>query len=399
MKEGWEMVKLGKVLKPSENWVSVAPTDSYKLLGMSLEGRGLFVREEKLGSEVSAKYLNKVVPGEFMYSRLFAWKGAFDKAAKEFEGCFVSDEYPAFQPDTDKLDIDYLTYFFQQKRVWLAVEQFCVGVTKASRNRFKEKFFLDFEIPLPPLTEQRRIAGQLAALKGKIDAVRALRGEQVREVERVKDTFLNGLFESLEIEFGAVSFTEIVNLKHGFQFRDFHFREKGIPVVKIGQIKPNGTLDLSNCSYVSENDAKQFTDFRIFKDDLLMALTGGTLGKVCYVKHDYGVVLQNYRVGKFEVKNEQVLDKDYLFFVLTSTYFLNQVFGKINQAAQPNIGKAEMEKTKIPLPSLTEQRRIVAEIQAFQTKMEQLKSAQAGQLAGLEGLFPAVLERAFRGEW
>ena len=31
--------------------------------------------------------------------------------------------------------------------------------------------------------------------------------------------------------------------------------------------------------------------------------------------------------------------------------------------------------------------------------MEQLKAAQAGQLAGLEGLFPAVLERAFRGEW
>jgi hypothetical protein len=31
--------------------------------------------------------------------------------------------------------------------------------------------------------------------------------------------------------------------------------------------------------------------------------------------------------------------------------------------------------------------------------MRQLKSAQSEQLAGLEGLFPAVLERAFRGEW
>jgi restriction endonuclease S subunit len=108
------------------------------------------------------------------------------------------------------------------------------------------------------------------------------------------------------------------------------------------------------------------------------------------VKQDYGTVLQNYRVGKFEIKNEDGLNKDYLYHVLTSTYFLNQVFGKINQAAQPNIGKAEMEKTKIPLPPIAEQRRIVSEIQAFQTKMDALKAAQAGQLSALEGLFPGV---------
>lgn len=193
LKEGWELVKLKKVVKPSENHVNVSPTDRYKLLGMSLEGRGLFIREEKLGAEVSAKYLNKVVPGEFMYSRLFAWKGAFDKVSTEFEGCFVSDEYPSFQPDKDKLDIDYLTYFFKQKKVWGEVEQFCIGVTKASRNRFKEKFFLDFEIPLPPLGEQKRIVenlfklsalklemvGQLSALESLFPGVleKAFRGE------------------------------------------------------------------------------------------------------------------------------------------------------------------------------------------------------------------------------
>ncbi|MBK9338451.1 MAG: restriction endonuclease subunit S [Lewinellaceae bacterium] len=206
-KQGWEMVKLGEVLNPSENWVAVVPTDRYKMLGLSLEGRGLFVREEKLGSEVSAKYLNKVVPGEFMYSRLFAWKGAFDKAAKDFEGCYVSDEFPAFQPHKDKLDIDFLAYFFKQKSVWTAVEQYCMGVTKASRNRFKEQFFLNLEIPLPPLSEQQRIAGRLAALKGKIDAVRTLR-EQVREVERVAENAFdfvipNAKFERKRLEMGT----------------------------------------------------------------------------------------------------------------------------------------------------------------------------------------------------
>ena len=206
------MVKLGEVLKPSENWVPVVPTEKYKLLGLSLEGRGLFIREEKLGSEVSAKYLNKVVPGEFMYSRLFAWKGAFDKAAKDFEGCYVSDEFPAFKPDKGKLDIDFLTCFFKQKSVWTAVEQFCMGVTKASRNRFKEQFFMDFEIPLPSLPEQQRIAGRLAALKGKIDEVKGLRGEQLKGVERVEKNFSKTIFEKALIENKVVRLSEIANL-------------------------------------------------------------------------------------------------------------------------------------------------------------------------------------------
>jgi len=53
----------------------------------------------------------------------------------------------------------------------------------------------------------------------------------------------------------------------------------------------------------------------------------------------------------------------------------------------------------LKVPNLSEQRRIITEIQAFQSKMVALKAAQAGQLAALEGLFPGVLEKAFRGEW
>lgn len=102
MKHSWEKTKIGNFVHRSGNSVALVPTETYSLLGMSLEGRGLFVREQKKGAEIGSKSLNKVVAGEFIYSRLFAWKGAFDFVKENFEGCFVSDEYPTFIVDETK---------------------------------------------------------------------------------------------------------------------------------------------------------------------------------------------------------------------------------------------------------------------------------------------------------
>ncbi|MBX2891792.1 MAG: restriction endonuclease subunit S [Saprospiraceae bacterium] len=393
MKNGWKIVKLGKVLKPSENWVSVVPTDSYKLLGMSLEGRGLFVREEKLGSEVSAKYLNKVIPGEFMYSRLFAWKGAFDKAAKEFDGCFVSDEYPAFQPDKDKLDIDYLTYFFLQKSVWTAVEQFCIGVTKASRNRFKEKFFLDFEIPLPPLSEQQRIAGRLAALKGKMDAVRALRGEQVREVERIAENAFDFVIPNAEFERRKIG--EVSTFKTGKTppTSHPHYFEGDLDWYCPSDINNQKDCYLQGSSKKISQDALDDNKATWYESETILLISiGGTIGKVGILKEPAS---SNQQITGIKF-NESVLPEYGCYWLKKSKA---EIINRAAQATLPIINQKKIAEIEIAIPPLSEQRRIVAEIQAFQTKMAQLKAAQAGQLAGLEGLFPAVLEKAFRGEW
>lgn len=175
MKHNWEKARIGNFLQQAENSVSLIPNESYSLLGMSLEGRGLFVREQKRGSEIGSKSLNRVITGEFIYSRLFAWKGAFDFVKDDFEGCYVSDEYPSFIVDETQADVRFLHYYFNQSKVWKEVEQYCIGVTKASRNRFKEKFFINMEVNLPSLPEQKRIISKIEGVKSKIEQVRELR--------------------------------------------------------------------------------------------------------------------------------------------------------------------------------------------------------------------------------
>jgi type I restriction enzyme S subunit len=58
----------------------------------------------------------------------------------------------------------------------------------------------------------------------------------------------------------------------------------------------------------------------------------------------------------------------------------------------------QLENTPIRLPSLVDQRRIVAELDALQAKVDAVKRLQAETAAELDALLPALLDRAFKGE-
>ena len=187
-----------------------------------------------------------------------------------------------------------------------------------------------------------------------------------------------------------VKFSEVVYLRHGHQFRKYDFVKSGIPVVKIGQCKANGTLDLSKCDYIDSNRIDEFEDYRIEKGDILMALTGGTLGKVTEVNKDYGVAVQNYRVGNFFPKKD--ITKAFIKLILLSNIFQDLVASKVNQGAQPNIGKDNIDNMIIPLPSLPEQQRIVTKLDGLFAKIDQAIGLLEENIKHTQALMGSVLD-------
>jgi type I restriction enzyme M protein len=157
-------IVLGDVLTEKQNYEILVPTNTYNMLGVSLAGRGPFLRETKLGQEISGKELNKVDKGNFIYSRLFAWKGAFGIIADEFDGYYCSNEFPVYEVDETQVLADYLNLYFTRPFVWGEVEKFCKGTTKASRNRFKEIFLLSMKIRVPEVERQREILNAVSGL-------------------------------------------------------------------------------------------------------------------------------------------------------------------------------------------------------------------------------------------
>jgi type I restriction enzyme M protein len=159
------VITLGNVLKEKLNYEILVPSKTYNILGCSLAGRGPFLRETKLGQEISGKELNKVSKGNFLYSRLFAWKGAFGIIAEELDGYYCSNEFPVYEVDETQVLADYLSLYFTRPFVWNEVEKFCKGTTKASRNRFKEEFLLAMKIRVPKIERQREILNAVDELK------------------------------------------------------------------------------------------------------------------------------------------------------------------------------------------------------------------------------------------
>ena len=273
------------------------------------------------------------------------------------------------------------------------IQKLKISVANADHKRRWISEFSKIKILIPSYTEQRQIACILSTADAVIEKTQAA----IAKYKAIKQGLLQDLFtrgidlntnklrpryedapnlykESklglIPVEWNEKVFGEEVDLIHGHQFRDYDFTEFGIPVVKIGQVKPEN-VDLSSCSFVAYGREDEFQNEIIRNGDVLMALTGATLGKACLVKGLNGIVLQNYRVGRFEpIIKENDIDKEFLYYLLIAGDLLTQIFNKVNTGAQGNIGKADFEKATFKKPPFDEQQKIAERLKAIDNKLQ-----------------------------
>jgi type I restriction enzyme S subunit len=173
----------------------------------------------------------------------------------------------------------------------------------------------------------------------------------------------------------TLGFTKIIKIRHGYQFREYDFTDEGIKIVKITQLDKDGYLNLDNCSFINDNRLDEFERILIKENDVLMCLTGGTIGKIIKVGKVTEPLVQNYRVGHFSPLNNNI-SNDYVFWYMTSSLTTSQMFSEIRETGQPNIGMEDFGKMKVILPPLSEQIEIV--------KLLELKTKEIDDLVQLE---------------
>ena len=178
----------------------------------------------------------------------------------------------------------------------------------------------------------------------------------LQKYSKMKDSGIEWIGEIPE-SWNVFPSKHIIQLKHGHQFRSKDYVDTGIPVVRITQITPDGEIDLQKSLFVPENWIHKYSDFLLSKGDILMALTGATIGKTGRIISDIGKAFQNYRVGNFIPKNNKI-SREYIYYLLSSDYAYDQILINVNQASQPNIGQDYFDEIKFPIPLITEQKQI-----------------------------------------
>jgi hypothetical protein len=181
--DGWTRVRLADVLKVVSNAVRVQPEAEYKMAGVKWYGEGVFHRETVRGDAISARHLSPLVAGALIYNRLFAWKASFAVVPTSLANCHVSNEFPQFIPDKSKVLSEYLYLWCITDQTIKAVNAASTGSAAVSRNRFREAFFLDFEIAIPPLPVQRKIVVTWKCAKRAAVATEAKIDQLERDIE------------------------------------------------------------------------------------------------------------------------------------------------------------------------------------------------------------------------
>lgn len=189
---GWQRVVLRDVMEPVVDRVSVEPGRTYPNLGIYSFGRGVFSKSDIDGGLTSATVLNRVTAGQFIYSRLFAFEGAYSFVPDELDGYFVSNEFPCFATDPERLSARWLAIYLRSPERWAELAGASKGLG-VRRQRIPAEAVLNYEVWLPPIGQQRELVGVVDHLV----SVRAAQADNAQRIESLVPSALNQAFAEL----------------------------------------------------------------------------------------------------------------------------------------------------------------------------------------------------------
>lgn len=147
---------MGKIISISKSEELVIPDGVYPNFGLYNFAKGTFEKEPIQGILTSAKTLTRVKKQQFIYNRLFAFEGAYAMVPTEFDGYYVSNEYPIFDCNLNYVKPEFLFAYFKSPNVWRQLAKESTGLGHR-RQRVKQDKILLHRLSLPPLDWQIRI--------------------------------------------------------------------------------------------------------------------------------------------------------------------------------------------------------------------------------------------------
>lgn len=378
------LIRLSEIAEPTDRFETVKPEAEYRLLGMRSRIGGPFLRETKRGVETSAVRLNRVESGDFIFSRLFAWQGAFGLVPAHLHGCYVSNEFPLFLINLDRAVPEYLVYWFGLPQIQKRVEADCTGSTPGTRNRYSEKHFLCLSLDLPSISVQRGIVSRIQRVATRLDEARRLR----QEIQDDAKALLHSVFHRLIQGAAYRPLAEVAPIVR----RPVAIELDGIYPELGARSFGKGLFHKPTLSGADLDWQKLF---RIHAGDLVISNIKAWEGAIAVAgEADHG------RVGSHRyitcVAKEGVSTPEFLCFYLLTNEGIEQVQGASPGSADRNrtLAISRLEQLRVPVPTIEKQR----EFSTLQTKIAAIHQAQAANQPELDALLPAVLDKAFKGE-
>lgn len=270
--------------------------------------------------------------------------------ARYFEDIIIykQDERPALlssiailRADCRKITPEFLYYTLKSPAVRKDVRENYGSGSAIPRIVLKD--FKRMPFSFPSIEEQRKITNLCSTIDAKIQINNA-----------INENLLEQALTMYAIQFAALDrngcIGDYCSVKSGFAFKSSWWTTTGVKVIKIGSINQDN-MNLSECSYVDEDKINKAKDFKVNAGDLLIAMTGATIGKFAMVPYSSDTLLVNQRVGKFFLGNNPVEKLPFIYCTLKQPDVYYEIVNRGQGSAQPNISASEIMSIPCVIPS------------------------------------------------
>ncbi len=279
----------------------------------------------------------------------------------------ISQAYPIFQViDESVLLPVYLMMWFTRSEF---DREACFLAVGGVRGSLEWEDFLNMQLPIPSPEKQKELIEEYSAIENRIQLNKKL----CATLEETAQTIYKHWFEDFEFpdengkrykssggemvkceELGkdipkrwrVGKLGEIAKVKSGFAFKSEDWKKFGEPVIKIGSIFKN-SIDINNLDFVNEHEYLR-KEYIATADDIVIAMTGATIGKIAILPDFFKQYYINQRVGLFELENK--LLKYFLYVILQKDFIQNEIQNLGGDSAQANISNKQIENFNILIP-------------------------------------------------
>ena len=174
--------------------------------------------------------------------------------------------------------------------------------------------------------------------------------------------------------------------------RGSNYSANGIPFFRSQNVY-NDRLVYDDIKYISEEVHQKMKGTEVLANDLLLNITGGSLGRCVVVPADFncGNVSQHVCIMR-----SVLVEPEYFHALVLSSYFAKSM--KITGSGREGLPKYNLEQMGFPLPPLTEQQRIVAEIKHWFALIDQIEQGKSDLQTIIKQTKSKILDLAIHGK-
>ena len=364
------------------------PTFTYVDIGaVSQDTKQVEEPQEVICAEAPSRARQLIAENDIVVSTVRPNLNAVAKIDGQFNGSIASTGFSVLRPDQNKLSPSYLYHWVRTETF---VKKMMMQATGQSYPAVSDKIVKASQIPLPPLEEQKRIAGIL----DQADALRRLRTRALDKLNTLGQAIFHEMFGD---PFEAGKSNQVRELKdlttritYGFTSPMSHHAE-GIPILTAKSVQ-NGFIDYSSCKYAIQHEVDALSEKSKPERGDLLITKDGTIGRYAVFDENFPVCI-NQSVALVKPNFEKIVP-EYLAAYVGSAGVQRRFQGMKKGNALPHLQITELAKFPIFAPSFNDQ----SELKRRLSGVEILKSKLAADEAKTEALFSSLQHRAFRGE-